>query len=144
MGTICAIEHGENFRQRHGAHLHAAERKLFAGDAAGEIVHQFFFAHGEALNDARFLALEGFAFEHLRNAAAQKIDAGLDFFLEGVGLAARQSEQARPVGIFEIIHVAAIRSGLALRVHALRSCARSCRRGWCRKVRRRKGCSRER
>ena len=65
-----------------------------------------------------FLALERFSFEHLRNAAAQKIYAGLHFFLEGVGLAARQSEQARPVGIFEIIHVGAIGSRLALRVQA--------------------------
>src|SRR5271156_1548666 len=114
----CAIEYRKNFGQGHGADLHAAESELFASDAAGEIVHQFFFAHGEALDDARFLALEGFAFEDLRNAAAEKVYAGLDFFLEGVSLAARQGEQARAVGILEIIYVGAIGGRLALRMQA--------------------------
>ncbi len=116
MGTICAIEHRENFRQRHGTYLHPAERELFAGDAAGEVVHQFLFAHGEALDDARFLALERLSFEHLGNAPPQKVYSGLDFFLEGVGLAARQSEQARTIRILEIIYVGAIGSRLTLRV----------------------------
>ena len=117
-GHHLPFEHRKNFRQRHGAHLHAAQRELLARDAAREIVHQFFFAHREALDDARLLPLERLAFENLRNAPAQKIDSGFHFLLEGVGLAARQSQQARPVGILEIIHVAAIGSRLALRVQS--------------------------
>ncbi len=74
-----AVENRENLRQRHRAHLHAAQRELLAGDAAREIVHQFLFAQGEALDDARFLALEGLAFEYLRDAAAQEVDSGLHF-----------------------------------------------------------------
>ncbi len=118
-GHHLAVEHGENFGQRDRAHLHAAERELVARDAAREIVHQFLFAQREALDDARFLALERLAFEDLRDAAAQEVDAGLDFLAERIGLAARQREQARPVGILEIVHVAAIRRGLGLRMHLL-------------------------
>ena len=114
-----AFENGKNFRQRDRAHLHAAERELLARDPAREIVHQFFFAQRESLDDARFLPLEGLAFEDLRNAPAQKIDPGFDFFLERVRLAARQSQQARPVGILEVIYVAAVGSGLALRAQFL-------------------------
>ena len=113
IGTICAIEHRKNLRQGHGADLHAAQGELFARDPAGEVVHQFFLAHGEALDDACFLPLERLSFENLGNAAAQKVDAGFDFFLESVGLAARESEQARAVGILEIVDVAAIGRGLA-------------------------------
>ena len=114
-----AIEHGENFRQGHGAHLHAAQRKLFARDSPREVVHQFFFAHGEALDDARLLPLKGFAFEDLRNAPAQEIDARFDFLLESVGQAARQGQQARAVGVLEIVDVAAVRRGLGLRMQIL-------------------------
>ena len=118
-GHHLPVEHRENFGQRDRAHLHAAERELVAGDAAREIVHQFLFAQGEALDDARFLPLERLAFEYLRNAAAQEVDSGLDFLLEGVGLAARQRQQARAVGILEIVHVAAVGRGLRLRMHLL-------------------------
>ena len=99
------------------------KRKLLARDAPREIVHQLFFADGVAVHDAALLALERLALEHLRNAPAQKLDAGLHVFLEVIGLAARQREQARPVGILEIIDVAAIgrRFGFGLQMldHAL-------------------------
>ena len=114
-GHHLAFEHRENFRQRHGAHLHVAQGELLARDAAREIVHQFFFANGVAVHDAAFLPLEGLALEDLRDAAAQEFDAGLHVFLEAVGLAARQREQARAVGILEIIDVAAIGGWLAAR-----------------------------
>ena len=103
-----AFEHGENLRQRDGAHLHVAERKLFARDAARKIVHQFFFTHGETLDDASFLPLERLAFEHLRNPPAQKVDPCLHVLLEGVGLAARKRQQARAIRQFEIVDVAAV------------------------------------
>ena len=90
-GHHLAFEHRENFRQRHGAHLHVAQGKLLARDAPREIVHQLFFADGVAVHDAALLALEGLALEHLRNAAAQELDAGLHVLLEAVGLAARQA-----------------------------------------------------
>ena len=61
-----------------------------------------------AVDDAAFLALKRLALEDLGNTAAQKLDAGLHVFLEVIGLPARQGQQARPVGIFEIIDVAAI------------------------------------
>ena len=114
-----AVEHRENFGQRDRAHLHAAERKLVARDAAREIVHQFLFAQREALDDARFLALERLAFENLWNAPAQEVDSRLDFLAEGVGLAARQRQQARTVGILEVVHVAAVGRGLRLGMHLL-------------------------
>ena len=114
-----ALEHGENFGQGHGAHLHPAERKLFAGNSPREVVHQFFFAHGEALDDARLLALKGFAFEDLRDAPAQEINARFDFLLESVGQAARQGQQSRAVGVLEIVDVAAVRRGLRLRMQIL-------------------------
>ncbi len=92
-----AFEHRENLGQRHRAHLHVAQGKLLARDAPREIVHQLFFAHGVAVHDAALLALEGLAFEHLRNAPAQELDARLHVLLEATGLAARQREQAGPV-----------------------------------------------
>ena len=122
-GHHLALEHRENFRQRHGAHLHVSERKLLARDAAREIVHQLFFAHRVAVDDAAFLPLERLALEYLRNTPAQKFDAGLHIFLEAIGLPARQGQQARPVGILEIVDVAAVggRAGLRLDLldHAL-------------------------
>jgi hypothetical protein len=63
------------------------------------------------------LALERLAFENLWNAPAKEIDARFHFFLERVRLAARKSEQPRPVGILEVIHVAAVRGGLRLKMH---------------------------
>ena len=117
-GNHLALEDRENFRKRDGAYLHAAQGELIAGDAAGEIVHQFFFADGEALDDAGFLALERFAFENLRDAAAEEFDSGFHFFLEGVGLAARKREQARAIGILEIVYVAAIGGRFAARIEA--------------------------
>ena len=113
------FDYRENFRQRDRAHLHTSQRELFARDAAREVVHQFFFAHRVTFHDARLLPLERFAFEHLRNAPPQKIDSGLHFFLERIGSAARQGQQARPVRVLEIVDVAAIRRKLALRVHLL-------------------------
>jgi len=80
----------------------------FARDAAREIVHQFFFAHGETLDDAPFLALERFAFKHLGNPPPQKIDSRLHVFFKGVCLAARERQQARTVRQFEIVHVATV------------------------------------
>ena len=118
-GHHLAFEHGKNFRQGYGAHLHAAQGKLLAGNAAREFVHQFLFARGEALDNARLLPLERLAFEHLRNAPPEKINSRFHFFLERVGRAAREREQTRPVGILEIVHVAAVGSGLALRPHFL-------------------------
>src|SRR5882762_551978 len=103
-----AFEHGENFGQRHRAHLHVAQRKLFSRDPAREIVHQFFFAHREAFDDPPFLPLERFAFKHLRDPPPQKIDSRLHVFFKGVCLAARECQQARPVRQFEIVHVATV------------------------------------
>ena len=102
------FEDRKNFRQRDGADLHVAQRKLFARDAPREVVHQFFFANREAVHDAALLPLERFAFEDLRNSAAQELDAALHVFLEVIGLSARQREQARPVRTLEIVDVAAI------------------------------------
>ena len=116
-GHHLPLEHRKNFRQRHRAHLHPAQRKLLARNAAGEIVHQFLFALREALHDPRFLPLEGLAFEYLRNAPAQKIDSRFHFLLERIRLPARQSQQPWPVRILEIIHVGAVRCRLALRMH---------------------------
>ncbi len=107
-GHHLAFEHRENFREGHRADLHVAECELFARNAAGEIVHQFFLTNGKALNNSAFLALERFAFKNLRNAAAQKIDAGLHVFLESVGLSASEGEETWAVGDFEIIDVAAV------------------------------------
>ncbi len=107
-GHHLAFEDGENFRQRHSAHLHVAQRELFARDAAREIVHQFLFAHGETLDDAPFLALERFALEYLGDPAAQKIDSCLHVFFEGVGLAARERQQPGAIRQFEIVDVAAV------------------------------------
>ena len=103
-----AFQHGKNFGQGHRAYLHVAQRKLFARDPASEIVHQFFFAHGEAFHDPPFLSLERLALEHLWNSPTQKIDSPLHVFLEGIGFAARQRQQTRPVRQFEIIDIAAI------------------------------------
>jgi hypothetical protein len=69
-GHHLAFKDGKNFRQRHGAHLHVAQRELFAGDASREVVHQFFFTDCEAVHDASLLTLERFAFEDLRNSPA--------------------------------------------------------------------------
>ena len=88
------FEHRKNLRQRHRSHLHVSQRKLFPRDPPREIVHQFFFAHGKALDDAPLLPLERFAFEHLWNPPPQKINSRLHFFLEGIGLAARQRKQS--------------------------------------------------
>ncbi len=96
-----------------------SQGKLLARDAPREIVHQLFFADRVAVHDAALLALEGLALEHLRNAPAQKLDAGLHVFLEAVGLAARQREQAGPVGILEIVDVAAVGGRLGLRLDLL-------------------------
>src|SRR5260370_21740606 len=93
-----------------------AERKLCARDFAREIVHQVFFARGEAFDDSSFLTLERLAFKDLRNAAAKKVDPGLHIFFERVGLAAGKREQARPVCDFEIIDVAAVGRVLASRM----------------------------
>ena len=113
------LEHRKNFRQRHRAHLHPAQRKLLARNAPREIVHQFLFALREALHDPRFLPLERLAFENLRNAPPQKINSRFHFLLERIRLPARQSQQPRPVRILEIIHVGAVRGRLALRMHLL-------------------------
>ena len=113
-----AFEHRENFRQRHGAHLHVAQRKLLARDAPREIVHQFFFADRVAVHDAALLPLEGLALEHLRNAPAQEFDARLHVLLEAVGLAARQREQARAVRVLEIVDVAAVGGRLGARLNS--------------------------
>jgi hypothetical protein len=96
-----------------------AQGELVAGDATGEIVHQFFFAHGKAFNDPAFLALERFAFEYLRDAPPQEINAGLNVFLERVRRAARQNQQARAVGNFEIVDVAAVHRRLGRRMKFL-------------------------
>ena len=113
----CAFQNRENFRQGYGAHLHPSQGELFARDAPREIVHQFLLTQREALDDAGLLALERLAFEHLRNAAPQKIDSGFHFLLECIRLPARQGQQARPVTVLEIVDVAAVRSNLALRMH---------------------------
>ena len=73
MGTILPLDHRENLGQRHRAHLHVPQRKLLAGDAAGEIVHQLLFAGAVAVHDAAFLPLEWFALEDLGDAPAPKI-----------------------------------------------------------------------
>ena len=114
-----ALEHRENLRQGHGAHLHPAQGELFAGNPPGEVVHQFFFAQGKAFDDARFLALEGLAFENLRDAPTQEVYARLNFLLEGIRQAARKGQQPGPVRVLEIIDVAAVRRGLILRVQVL-------------------------
>jgi hypothetical protein len=82
--------------------------KLVAGDAPREIVHQFLFAYREALDDPRLLPLKRFAFENLRNAAAQEIDSRLHVFFERIGLPARKGEQPRPVRQLEIVDVTAV------------------------------------
>ncbi|HXA79464.1 MAG TPA: Lon-like protease helical domain-containing protein [Candidatus Acidoferrales bacterium] len=107
-GHHLPFENGENLRQRHRAHLHAAQRKLIAGDAAREIVHQFLFAEGKALDDARFLPLKGLAFEDLRYAPPEEVDSRFRFFLECIGLPARQGQQSWPVRIFKIVYIASI------------------------------------
>ena len=103
-----AFEHGKDLREGNGTNLHVAQRKLFASDPAREIVHQFLFAHSEALDDAGFLPLEWFALEDLGNAPAKKIEPRLHVLFEGIRLAARQSQQSRTVRQFEIVHVAAV------------------------------------
>jgi hypothetical protein len=118
-GHHLPLEYGENLRQRHRADLHAAQRKLLARDPPREIVHQFLFAQGKSLDDPRLLPLKRFALEHLRNPPPQKIDPRFHFLLESVRQASRQSQQPRPVGILEIVHVAAVRRGLGLRMQVL-------------------------
>ena len=114
-----SFEHGKNLRQRHRAYLHVAQRKLLPRDTPREIVHQFFFTHGEPFDDAPFLPLERFAFEYLRDAPPQKIDSRLRVFLERVGLPAGQGQQARPVRQFEIVDVAAVERLFGRRVELL-------------------------
>jgi hypothetical protein len=65
------------------------------------------------------LPLEGLAFEHLGDAPPQKIDPGLNVFFEGIGLAAREGQQARAVGQLEIVDVAAVERFLGGRVKLL-------------------------
>ena len=92
---------------------------MFPRNAAGEIVHQFFFAKRVAVHDTALLPLEGLALENLGNAPAQEVDAGLHVFLEVVGLAARQGEKPRAVRVLEIVDVAAVRPGLGSRLQFL-------------------------
>src|SRR5258705_6009695 len=115
-GDHLSFKHRKNFGQCHSADLHVAEGKLFARNFACEIVHEIFFTGGEAFDNAAFLPLERLAFEYLRDAAAQKIDAGLHIFFEGIGLSARKGEQARPVGNLEIVDVAAVGGFFSARV----------------------------
>ena len=109
MGTICPSIIGKISGSATAPTCMRPKRELFARDAASEIVHQFFFAHRVAFDDARLLALERFAFEHLRNAPPQKIDARFHFLFERIGSAARQGEKARAVRVLEIVHIAAVR-----------------------------------
>src|SRR6266705_7034654 len=76
--------------------------------APREIVHQFLFAYREALDDPPLLPLKRFAFENLRNAAAQEIDSRLHVFFERIGLPARKGDQPRPVRQLEIVDVTAV------------------------------------
>jgi len=64
------FQNGKNLGQGNRAHLHPSQSKLLARNAPREIVHQLFLAHGEALNDPRFLPLEWLALEHLWNPPA--------------------------------------------------------------------------
>ena len=110
------VENRENFRQRHRAHLHVSKGKLLPRNAARKIIHQLFFPQRITVDDASLLPLERFAFEHLRDSPAQKVDARLHVFLEAVGLAARQSQQPRAVRVLEIINVTAVGARLASRL----------------------------
>ena len=119
-GHHLAFEHGKNFRQRHCAHLHVPQRELFACDSPREIIHQFFFARGKAIHDPALLPLERLAFETLAGCGgARKSMPACMSFLKDIGLAARQRQQARAVGDFEIVDVAAIRGRFGLRMELL-------------------------
>ena len=113
------VENRENFRQRHRAHLHMPEGELLPRNAAGEIIHQLFFAHRITVDDAALLSLERFALENLGNAPAQEVDSRLHVFLETIRLAARQSQQPRAVRVLEIIYVAAVGAWLGSRLQLL-------------------------
>ena len=115
-GNHLAFENRKDFRKSDGADLHAAKGKLIPRDAAREIVHQFLFTNGEALDDTRFLSLERLALEDLRYPAPEKFYPRLHFLFESVRLASRKREQARAVGILETVHVAAIGRKLARRI----------------------------
>jgi len=54
-----AFEHGENFRQRHRAHLHVAQRKLFSRILRVKSSINSFSRHREAFDDPPFFAVEG-------------------------------------------------------------------------------------
>jgi hypothetical protein len=101
--------HAADFRQREALLL-----QLF-----GESVEHLLFLRAVALQDTAAGALVLLAFQDLREAGDEEVDGAVHVLAEAGGLAAREVEQARLLGALEVVDIAAIGRGRAVRRDAL-------------------------